>query len=170
MDASRRERGGRLRMKIKGAIDEDFVNYRKPSAFVAFPKCSFKCDRECGRRICQNSRLAKEPDVDVPASEIVRHMKESTLSEAIVCGGLEPLDSFDDLMELLREFRKESDGDFVIYTGYRKEEIPDEIKSLAEYPNVIMKFGRYRPGDKPHLDPVLGVTLASDGQHAEKIS
>lgn len=39
-------------MLIKNLIEEDFVNYKKPSMVVLFPNCSFKCDKECGRPVC----------------------------------------------------------------------------------------------------------------------
>ena len=35
-------------MKLKGLIDEDFVNYKDPSLFLIFPFCTFKCEKECG--------------------------------------------------------------------------------------------------------------------------
>ena len=31
-------------MKIKGITDEDFVNYKYPSMFIATSICSFKCE------------------------------------------------------------------------------------------------------------------------------
>ena len=52
-------------MKIKGLIDEDWVNYKKPSMYIAFPRCSFKCDKECGRQVCQNSALANEKNIEI---------------------------------------------------------------------------------------------------------
>ena len=39
-------------MLVKGIIDEDFVNYKKPSMYIAMPNCSFKCDKDCGRAVC----------------------------------------------------------------------------------------------------------------------
>ena len=33
-------------MIIKQLIDEDFVNYKVPSMFIAFPRCTFKCEKE----------------------------------------------------------------------------------------------------------------------------
>ena len=32
-------------MIIKGLIDEDFINYKKPSMVIEFPYCNFKCDK-----------------------------------------------------------------------------------------------------------------------------
>lgn len=34
---------------------------------------------------------------------------------------------------------------------------------------IIIKFGRYVPGSVPIQDPVLGVTLASSNQYAERL-
>jgi len=53
--------GEKNTMKIVNLIDEDFCQYKKPSMFIGFPTCSFKCDKECGRPICQNSALAAAP-------------------------------------------------------------------------------------------------------------
>ena len=36
-------------MKIKNIIEEDFVNYKVPSMFIATSRCDFKCDKECGK-------------------------------------------------------------------------------------------------------------------------
>lgn len=37
-------------MILKSIVDEDFINYRKPSMFIVTAQCDFKCDRECGKR------------------------------------------------------------------------------------------------------------------------
>ena len=78
---------------------------------------------------------------------------------------------FDDVLSLLKYFREhDCDADFVIYTGYYRNEIEDKIEQLAKYKNVIVKFGRYVPNQEKHYDEVLGVWLASDNQYAERIS
>ena len=59
-------------MKIKGLVDEDFTNYKKPSMFIIFPKCTWKCDKECGRAVCQNGALAKIPTYDISIEDIVK--------------------------------------------------------------------------------------------------
>ena len=58
-------------MLIKGLIDEDFVNYKLPSMYIATATCSFKCDKEYGQPICQNSELAKQPTIDVPIDQLI---------------------------------------------------------------------------------------------------
>ena len=157
-------------MIIKDIQYEDFINYKLPSMFIIFPYCTFKCDKENGCQYCQNMPLIYEPDIDISCHEIVNSYINNPITSAIVCGGLEPMDSFTDVLELLLELRKYSDDDFVIYTGYNREEILDKITILSQYKNVIIKFGRYRNGNTPHLDEVLGVHLASDNQYAERIS
>ena len=55
------------------------------------------------------------------------------------------------------------------YTGYNKEEILDKLDIIKSYQNIIIKYGRYIPGQKKHFDSELGVYLASDNQYAERI-
>lgn len=157
-------------MKIKGLMDEDFLNYRKPCMHIAFPRCSFKCDREAGKKVCQNSILAKSPDIEIEAEEIVDRYMGNPLTHAILCCGLEPMDSFPELLDLLKEFRKKTEDDFVVYTGYEEEEIEGELRELSKFANVAVKFGRYRPGGESRMDPILGVKLAGRNQYAKKIS
>ena len=157
-------------MKIKGIIDEDFLNYKKPSMYIAFPKCTFKCDKENKCQLCQNSDLVKKPDIEISIKNLVKRYLENPITKAIVCCGLEPIDSWDDLLELLKEFRKFSEDDFIIYTGYREEELEDKIKILSEYKNVIMKFGRFRPNQKSHYDEILGINLVNDEQYGKIIA
>ena len=153
-------------MIVKRIIDEDLTNYKCPSMLIATSRCTFKC----GEVNCQNSPLAREPDIYISYKEIVDRYLKNNLTHAWILAGLEPFDTWDDLFQLLIEFRKHTDDDFVIYTGYNKCEIADKIKILSKYKNIIIKYGRYIPNQKPHYDCVLGVELASDNQYAEKIS
>ena len=157
-------------MKLISIIDEDFVNYKKISMNVLFPYCSLKCDKECGEAVCYNSPLLKEPLVSMHPIEIVGRYMANPLSHALVCIGLEPLDSWDDLKELIKFFRERTDDDIVIYTGYYEYEVPDKIQYLKQYKNIIVKFGRYIPHSTAHFSETLGVKLASSNQYAIKIS
>jgi hypothetical protein len=158
-------------MKVKGIIFEDIVNYKKISLTIMMPICSFKCDKECGVNVCQNSKLANSPDIEINPKKIIKtYYLDNPIVEALVFQGLEPFDTFDDLVDFISEFRKVSNDDIVIYTGYNIEEILNEISYLQQYKNIIVKFGRYKPNQKSHFDEVLGVTLASSNQYAEHIS
>lgn len=157
-------------MVIKGITMEDFSNYKKPSMFIAFPKCTWKCDKECGVQVCQNGTLAKAPNIDIDVDIIVKKYLNNPITKAVVCGGLEPFYSWSDLLMFIEKFRAKSQDDIVIYTGYYKEEIADKIDILKQYPNIIIKFGRYLPGHEKHYDDLLGVCLASNNQQAERIS
>lgn len=155
-------------MILKGVIFEDFVNYRKPSMVLEFPICkNFKCDKECGERVCQNSLLAQSPNIEIYPISLVKKYLNNPISEAIVCQGLEPFDSWPDLIDFLYCFRQYSQDDFVIYTGYTEKEIQDKIDTLKNFKNVIIKFGRYIPNQSKHFDEVLGVSLASPNQYAK---
>lgn len=157
-------------MVIKGITMEDFSNYKKPSMFIAFPKCTWKCDKEYGVRVCQNGALAKAPDIDIDVNIIVKKYLDNPITKAVVCGGLEPFDSWSDLLLFVEKFREKSQDDIVIYTGYNKEEIANEMLILKRFPNITIKFGRYVPGHIKYYDETLGVYLASTNQKAEVIS
>lgn len=156
-------------MLIKNIVQEDFVNYKKPSMFIAFPFCSFKCERECGIKCCQNSPLAQMPNIEVGIDTIVEAYLNNDITKAIVFGGLEPFDSFNDVYALIKAFRERTNDDVIIFTGYNKEEIAQQIILLRQFPNIIIKYGRFIPGDKPHRDELLGIDLASQNQYAERI-
>ena len=97
-------------MKIIDLIDEDFINYKKPSLFLALPFCTFKCEKECGIQCCQNSSLAKQPIIEISTEKLVQRYLENPISESVVMGGMEPLDSFDDVVEFISVFRKRRDS------------------------------------------------------------
>lgn len=157
-------------MLIKGILEEDFVNYKKPSMFISFPSCTWKCEKECGKKVCQNGTLATTPNINIGVKTIVNKYINNPITKSIVCGGLEPFDTFDDLLQLIAYLRVSTDDDIVIYTGYYKEEIADKIPLLSKYKNIVIKYGRYIPGQKEHYDDVLGIFLISDNQYAERIS
>ena len=153
-------------MEVKGLIAEDFVNYKKISMTIMFPHCTFKCGVEC----CQNSPLANSKTYDISIGETIKKYLNNPITEAVVMQGLEPLDSWSDLLLFIEKFREESQDDIVIYTGYNKEETANKINILKQYNNIIVKFGRFIPGHEKHYDENLGIWLASDNQYAERIS
>ena len=157
-------------MIIKNLIDEDFTNYKLPSMFVGFPSCNFKCEKECGMRVCQNGILATSPNISISIDEIIVRYMSNFITNAIVIGGLEPFDDFDVLLVFVDKLRACTNDDIVIYTGYYENEIETQIDTLKQYKNIVIKFGRYIPNQKPHYDEILGVYLASDNQYAKKIS
>ena len=159
-------------MKLKTIVDESFEYYKKPVMLLAFPTCTFKCCREAGLPIttCQNEPWCRQPDYEYTNQEIIERYLSNPFAEGLCCSGFEPMDSFEELLGLLDDFRKVSDDDFIVFTGYNEEEKIEETKKLSQYKNVIVKYGRFRLGDKPHDDPVLGVSLVSDNQYAKKIS
>lgn len=159
-------------MIIKGLIDEDFVNYKKPAMVIEFPYCTFKCDKECGQSVCQNSDLVNEPNIEINYDKLLTRYINNPITKAIVMQGLEPFDSFSDVMNLILWLRVKYKclDDIVIYTGYTKEEINWFIKYIEQYENIIIKYGRYVPNQESHFDSILGVKLSSDNQYAEKIS
>lgn len=159
-------------MKIKGIIDEDFVNYKLPSMVIMTPSCTFKCEKECGKQVCQNGALATAPSINIGVHSLIYRYLHNPITKAIVIAGLEPFDSFGEVIGLITTLRGEyrCDDDIVIYTGYNKDESEQWIQQLQTVPNIIIKFGRFVPDQQSHYDEILGVKLASDNQFAERIS
>lgn len=171
-------------MRLKGIVEVDHVNYKKLSMFLSFPDCTFKCEKDCGAEVCQNSLLARSQDFDVKKEYIIEEYLRNPLTEAIVIGGLEPFDTDLDLVTFIDCVRRQYDckDDIVIYTGYTEEELERGwrdsdgkafetratlYQQLKKFRNVIVKFGRFVPGDTTHYDDILGVELASRNQYAK---
>lgn len=157
-------------MIVKGIQEEDFINYKKPAMFISFPSCTWKCEKECGKKVCQNGTLATTPNINIDVKTIVNKYINNPITKSIVCGGLEPFDTFDDLLQLIVYLRIVTDDEIIIYTGYYKEEIANKLPLLSKYKNIIIKYGRFLNNDKPIFDEILGVTLASSNQYSERIS
>lgn len=175
-------------MKILNIIDEDIINYKKISMYIAFPNCSMKCNVDCNKVVCQNAELLKENQLNIDGDSLIKRYLSNPITHAIVFGGMEPFDSYFDIIPFVSALRNKYHcyDDIVIYTGYTEDEL--EGKSIYNYPNacrqeilidiytelkrfgnVIVKFGRYIPGHEKHFDPVLGINLASDNQYAKAI-
>jgi len=171
-------------MKIKGIIDECFEDYKLPALYIAFPNCSFKCDKENGAFFCQNNHLTREPDIEVKKEDLLERYIKNRITKAIVLGGLEPFDSEFDLLPFIDCARRQFyiKDPIIIYTGYTEEELEtgkfgkvqdtniqksywNNIKNSG---NIIVKFGRFRPYQEPHFDEILGVNLASNNQYAKE--
>ena len=157
-------------MLIKGIIDCDLVNYKKPCLTIEMPKCNFKCDKECGAQVCQNSNLASAQIIEISIDTILKYYISNPVVKAICFQGLEPFDTFEEMFNFILAFREIYNSDIVIYTGYNKNEIQEQINKLKQFKNIIVKFGRFIPNQNNRYDEVLGVTLSSNNQYAEVIS
>ena len=154
-------------MKVSGIIIEDFVNYKKPSLFIGFSMCDFKCQKEFGV-VCQNATLIQQSqNVDLRA--LIQIYTNNQITQAIVCGGMEPFYNPKELLELVQAFREITEEEIVIYSGYNEDEIKETIEALKKYPNIIVKFGRFSGSKEKNYDDILGVELFG-GQYAKKIS
>lgn len=159
-------------MRIKGIVDEDFINYKVPSMFINTCKCSFKCDIESGFQCCQNATLSNMPTYNIKDEIIIKRFLNNSISKAIVIGGLEPIDTLIDLISFIEELNCYCvDCDLVIYTGYYEDEIYTVVQYIVEqckrYRNLIIKYGRYIPNKDSIYDSILGVYLASNNQYAK---
>lgn len=161
-------------MIVKAVVDERFEDYKVPCLLVAAANCDWKCCDEAGlpHSVCQNNPIATKKGYWVWANEIAESYFNNPITQAVCFAGLEPMLQIEEMLDVIKEFRetRQCHDDIVIYTGYTEGEISWQLKLLCNYDNIVVKFGRYVPGQTPHYDPVLGVFLASDGQYAKKIS
>ena len=154
-------------MLVKSIVEEDFVNYKVPSMFIATCFCDWKCCKEQNLDIsvCQNSNISKQPNLNMSDKEIFERYISNPITKAIVIGGLEPLKQFEEVYNLIKYFRDNGCKDtFIIYTGYYEDEILPQIEKLKDFGSIILKTGRYKPNHKLHYDEILGINLVSDNQ------
>lgn len=149
-------------MRVKNIRFEDFTNYRKPSMFIGTISCSGKCPN------CQNESLTNAPIQEISDSKLCNWYLNNTLTSAIVFGGLEPFEQFEELYQFVYRLRKVygCKDDVVIYTGFVPDEIEPMVDKITELGNIIIKFGRFIPDQSHHRDEILGVELASPNQFA----
>lgn len=161
-------------MRVKTIVDEDFVNYSKPSMFIGTISCGGKCCLEGGfpLSVCQNDGWRGNAPIDIRDEVIVKRYLQNQITHAIVLGGLEPMEQSDEVLALIKTLREDFDchDDVVIYTGYYPDEVTAILDKLQVFDNIVVKFGRYVPNMKSRFDDVLVVNLASDNQYAVRIS
>lgn len=159
---------------LKNIIDEDFIQYKKPSLFIGVAGCDFKCAREGGfsPSLCQNFELEKSNTILFSLDSLAKRYLSNPITSAIVFGGMEPLNQFNEIKSFIQYLRevKKCEDDIVIYTGYKIEEVVEYIEELCPFNNIIVKFGRFVPNQECHYDEILGVNLISPNQYAKKIS
>jgi pyruvate-formate lyase-activating enzyme len=160
-------------MKIKSIEDENFVNYKLPSMTIGCYMCDLKCCHEANipESTCINYNILQQPIYNISPKEIYTRYKNNNITQAIIFAGLEPILQFDEIIEVIDYIRKnDTISPIIIYTGYYPNEIQNELNQLKKYSNIIVKFGRYIPNRTSRYDDILGITLISDNQYAERIS
>lgn len=158
-------------MKLRYILDTSFQDYKKISMVLGTCFCDFKCCVGVGKPedICQNFNLISEPIIDIPDSDIIKRYLSNTLTEAIVISGMEPFIQINEVLSFIRLFRDRYSDDIIVYSGYQETEIYDQIESLKQFQNIIIKVGRFIPNSDKKFDEILGVTLASSNQYAIKL-
>ena len=118
-------------MRVKFIRDEDFVNFKKACMFIGTISCTFKCctDAKIPCTVCQNFPWSSNPIINVDDDSICQRYFSNPITEGIVFGGLEPMDQFDEVYNLIHKFRIDykCNDPVIIYTGYYKDEIIEKI-------------------------------------------
>ena len=159
-------------MRLTNINFESSVDYKLTSMVIATISCGGKCWKELGlsSSICQNDKLNSSQVKDISNDLIINKYLDNQLSKSIVFSGLEPFEQFNEILQFISEFRKFSNDDIVLFSGYTEDELYKEIEILKNFKNIIIKFGRYIPNKPIKYDEVLGVNLISNNQFAVKIS
>ena len=90
----------------------------------------------------------------------------------ILYGSTTDIDTVKKVVEIINNKK----ADIVIYTGFKECEFKHllaykkYLEAFQEFPNIIIKYGRFIPNQEKHYDEVLGVELASPNQYARRIS
>lgn len=162
------------KLEIKNIVDECFQDYKKTSMLISVSYCDWKCLKELNLStdICQNCKLAQSKSQVWEVEDLVRRYIDNPVNHAVIFGGLEPMWDFIPILNFIHILRTTYNNldDVVIYTGYYEDEIQEQLVTLSQYRNIIVKFGRYNPNLESRYDNVLQVTLASNNQYAVKIS
>lgn len=161
-------------MRVKYIATERYQDYKEPSMYICCIQCGGKCCIEANIpiEVCINDSLRKSKIFETDDNETIEKYLSNPITEAIIFGGLEPFEQFDEVFSFIEKLRNKynCEDTIVIYTGYYENEVQEYIDKLKQFKNIIIKFGRYIPDNKPHYDDILGVDLASDNQYAVKIS
>ena len=166
-------------IKLVDVKTDNMTDYKKTSLLLVFPMCSGKCGEKC-----QNYHMiGKTKTKNFKIKSIIELYNNLKQHQAIVCAGLEPFDTFDDLYNIFEAFLSNiKPVDFVIYTGYTYDElhktkqIDDLLKCFYKHLNIsknlIIKFGRYNEDQScnSYISKILGVKLATGNQHVIKFS
>lgn len=136
--------------------------------FICTITCNWKCCKEGGfsPSTCQNNPWKNERIVSIDDEKIISRYLSNPITKAVVFGGLEPFLQPSELISFIRKFRRVSNDDIVIYTGYYPNEVKKWVDVISSYGNIIIKYGRYKPNKPSIYDSILGVTLVSDNQFA----
>ncbi len=162
-------------MKLRAIIDSDCNHYKDFTMVLFAPYCTWKCCTECGipESSCANHCFQQQDVKEYPNEAIINRYISNPLHGGLCIAGAEPLDS-NDLRGFLKEFRAAVPDVIIIYTGYTADEpiVVEFIDWLTknDINDVILKVGRYIPDGTKHIDPILGVPLASENQYAIKVN
>lgn len=117
------------------------------------------CDIHCP--YCQNkSTWDVEKGEEISTDCLFKIIKEKSFNKKVTITGGEPLLQKEGLLELLKMLDKDK-FDIALYTGHKKEEVPDDIKRHLTY----LKCGPFIQQQKTSIKPYVG----SNNQTFEKL-
>lgn len=122
------------------------------------------CTHHC--KGCQNPETwdfqGGRPFTDADRDYLLNELNHPYIQGLTLSGG-DPLDSFDDLLPLVRQVKAQlPDKDIWLYTGYTYEQIcASPLKGILPYVDVIV--------DGPYVEALRDVTLAFRGSSNQRL-
>ncbi len=124
-----------MKLSLGGITDSSTIDYpKKVSSVVYLCGCPFRCGW------CQNSELVLEDKSvckEIEVDEIVSHLKQNFLIDAVCITGGEPLHQLN-VIELLRKLKE--DTDFLLkidHNGFYPERVEEVLKYLDAFATDI---------------------------------
>jgi len=159
-------------MKVAGNPKTVFNDYKKVGLYIATPFCNFKCVKEAKEKgvevTCHNGGLDYVSDMS--AQDVVeKHLSINPFAECIILSGLDPIDNWVETKQFINDFRKITDMEIVLFTGYYPNEIMDKLVELEHHEDIMFKFGRFNPINKPRFDDLGGVKLSTGNQYFKSL-
>ena len=131
---------------IENGTIVDGLGYRLS---VYFSGCIHKCEG-CHNPSSWNCNNGYEFTEEIQ-NKIIKELNNNPLLDGITLTGGDPL-FHNDIVEFTKKIKRETDKTIWVYTGYTFENMPDKIKEILSYIDVLVdgKFEKslYKPGLK----------------------
>ena len=136
-------------IRYKGIIHERTQDAPFIGALISSIDCKFNCKNCCNKHLLSDKILYKD------SIEIIKEIKVNKFNEGIILGGLEWSLQYDEMLELIKQAKK-NNLKVIVYTGL--EEFNIGVR------DIYVKYGRYKESYKVEDNIQYNVKLASSNQ------
>lgn len=122
--------------KIRLAADvqiESFVDGKGLRMVVWFQGCKFNCEG-CHNKHTQSFTGGKLVDI----SEVIAEINKYPYHDGVTISGGDPFEQREQLLELVKRIKDETEFNIWVYTGYLYEDLLKECSKILEYIDVLV--------------------------------